>query len=303
VHGGTGRGGTAVVTSLTPSGHDVAVLRGGRRIGTLASLVEEPLVAHRPEHLVLGERRLRAALFLPSWFTADAPDAAPLPVLLDPYGGPGMKLAVRARHWHASVSQWFAEQGFAVLVTDGRGTPGRGPAWEKAVWGDQLGPALEDQADALRAAAAGRPCLDTGRVAIRGWSFGGALAAAAVLRMPGTFHAAVAGAPPADQRMYDTHWKERYLGHPEEYPEAYERSSLLADAPALRRPLLLVHGFADDNVAVAHTLRLSAALLAAGRPHSVLPLAAASHSNLGEAAGSRLLEFERDFLLRSLPEG
>ncbi|MFK8845213.1 prolyl oligopeptidase family serine peptidase [Streptomyces sp. Ac-502] len=94
--------------------------------------------------------------------------------------------------------------------------PGRGPAWKRTIHGDQLTPALEDQTDALHAAAARFADLDLSRVAIRGWSFGGFLAAAAVLHRPDVFHAAVAGAAPTDQRLYDTHWKERYLGHPRE---------------------------------------------------------------------------------------
>ncbi len=114
--------------------------------------------------------------------------------------------------------------------------------------------------------------MDRGRVAIRGWSFGGALAAIAVLRRPDVFHAAVSGAAPHDQRLYDTHWRERFLGLPQQNPEGYDRSSTITEAASLTRPLLLMHGMADDNVVVAHTLRMSAALLAAGRPHQVLPL-------------------------------
>ncbi|MET8681397.1 prolyl oligopeptidase family serine peptidase, partial [Streptomyces sp. NPDC004647] len=138
------------------------------------------------------------------------------------------------------------------------------------------------------------------RVAIRGWSSGGYLAAGAVLRRPDVFHAAVAGAPAPDQRLYDTHWKERYLGHPDTEPENYERSSLIPDAHRLSRPLLLVHGLADDNVFAAHTLRLSAALLAAGRPHSVLPLAGATHRATDEEVAENLLLFQLDFLKKAL---
>lgn len=306
-------GGTTVLDGLTEDGQQVTVLRdsdregrgaegrGAERRARIRSLAEAPAVLPRPEFLTLGERRLRAALFLPSGYASGgAAGGKPLPVLLNPYSGPGVRLVLRARHWHAGVSQWFAEQGFAVLVTDGRGTPGRGPAWEKTVRGDQLTPVLEDQADALRAAADARPGLDLGRVAIRGWSFGGTLATAAVLRHPDIFHAAVSGAGPTDQRLYDTHWKERFLGHPDQEPENYDRNSLLAEAPALSRPLLLVHGLADDNVAVAHTLRFSAALLAAGREHSVLPLSGASHLVKDETTGARLLEAELRFLRAAL---
>ncbi len=163
-------------------------------------------------------------------------------------------------------AQWFAEHGFAVVIADGRGTPARGPEWERAVAGDLAGPVLEDQVEALGEAAARYPDLDTGRVAIRGWSFGGFLAALAVLRRPDVFGAAIAGAPVTDWRLYDTHYTERYLGQPDQDAEAYERSSLkiYAERVADHRPLMLIHGLADDNVVVAHTLRLSSALLAAG---------------------------------------
>jgi len=147
-----------------------------------------------------------------------------------------------------------------VVIADGRGTPARGPGWEHAVAGDLAGPVLEDQVDALAAAAARFPDLDTGRVAIRGWSFGGFLAALAVLRRPDVFGAAIAGAPVTDWRLYDTHYTERYLGQPDQEAEAYERSGLkiYAERVADHRPLMLIHGLADDNVVVAHTLRLSA---------------------------------------------
>ena len=162
-------------------------------------------------------------------------------------------------------SQWFADQGFAVLAIDGRGTPNRGPAWDRAVYRNLADPVLEDQVDGLHAAAERFGFLDLGRVAIRGWSFGGFLAAMAVLRRPDVFHAAVAGAPTADDALYDTHYTERYMGLPEANAQAYEEESLLACAADLQRPLLLVHGTGDDNVFFRHSLRLADALFRAGR--------------------------------------
>ncbi|MET8682217.1 DPP IV N-terminal domain-containing protein, partial [Streptomyces sp. NPDC004647] len=181
LHTAVAGGGTVVLESRTPDGHRVSVLREDGPAGRIACHAEEPGVDPRPAFLSLGDRSLRSALYLPSWYE---PGAAKLPVLLDPYGGPAVQVAVRARTWLACVSQWFAEQGFAVLVADGRGTPGRGPEWDKEIRGDTLGPALEDQVDALHAAAAHCPDLDLSRVAIRGWSYGGYLAAGAVLRRP-----------------------------------------------------------------------------------------------------------------------
>ena len=127
---------------------------------------------------------------------------------------------------------------------------------------DLAGPVLDDQIDALRALAEVEPRLDLTRVAIRGWSFGGYLAALAVLRRPDAVHAAIAGAPVTDWRLYDTFYTERYLGMPDDpaHPDVYSASSLLADAASLERPLLLIHGLADDNVVSAHTLQLSARL-------------------------------------------
>jgi len=260
----------------------------------VASLAEEPLVSPRPGFHVVGERAIRTAVLFP-----DDHDGSPLPVLVDPYGGPHAQRVQRTRTQYLT-SQWFADQGFAVVVADGRGTPGRGPAWERAVAGDLAGPVLDDQVDALLAMGATDDRLDLSRVALRGWSFGGYLAALAVLRRPDVFHAAVAGAPVTDWCLYDTHYTERYLGHPDTNPEAYERTDLCADAASLTRPLLLIHGMADDNVLAAHTLALSRALLEAGKPHSVLPLSGVTHMTPQEEVAENLLLVQLDFLRQAL---
>ncbi|WP_214411361.1 S9 family peptidase [Sphaerisporangium fuscum] len=297
VHGGTRRAGTTVLVSRSldrPGTRTTVQPEGGDGV-EIVSHAQRPVLEPRVEILSLGPRALRAALFLPSWY-----EDGPLPVLMDPYGGPAMRKVTAEQAWWTYVSQWFAEQGFAVLAVDGRGTPGRGPTWERAVHLDLAEPVLADQVEALQEAAACRPSLDLTRVGIRGWSFGGYLAALAVLRRPDVFHAAVAGAPVTDQRLYDTHWRERHLGHPDEHPEAYDRCSPIASAASLSRPLLLVHGLADDNVFAAHTLRLSAALLAAGRPHEVLPLSGTTHLPSEETVAENLLLHQLDFLQRAL---
>jgi dipeptidyl-peptidase-4 len=297
VHEGAASGDVLVVTS---AGLDRAARTSvrvqGRAPLEVASVAEEPLVRPRPLLARVGASSLSSALLLPS-----DPElrAGPLPVLLDPYGGPHAQRVLAATGAFLAA-QWFADQGFAVVVVDGRGTPGRGSAWERAIHGDLAGPVLDDQVEALHALAARHPELDLGRVAIRGWSFGGYLAALAVLRRGDVFHAAVAGAPVTDWRLYDTHYTERYLGHPDEDPEAYERSSLIGDAARLDRPLLLIHGLADDNVVAAHTLRLSAALLAAGRPHEVLPLPGVTHMTPQLVVAENLLILQLRFLKAAL---
>jgi len=294
-------GGDVIVVSGSDMGRGPArsvVHRRGVEMAEVASYAETPLVDPVVSFEVVGSRELRAAVLYPRSGEA-RPDSAPLPVLLDPYGGPHAQRVVKSSGAF-STSQWFADQGFAVVVIDGRGTPGRGPSWERAVSGDLAGPVLEDQVDGLAALARSHPRLDLGRVGIRGWSFGGYLAALAVLRRPDVFHAAVAGAPVTDWRLYDTHYTERYLGHPDECPQNYERTDLTAEAGALSRPLMLVHGLADDNVVVAHTLQLSGALLAAGKPHTVLPLSGVTHMTPQEIVAENLLELQVRFLRQAL---
>jgi dipeptidyl-peptidase-4 len=296
VHAGRLAAGTLVVSrqSLDADGSATIVRHGGSE-RTIPSFAELPGLEPRVALLSAGERELRTAVLLPSGHES----GTKLPVLMDPYGGPHAQRVLAARGAHLT-SQWFADQGFAVVVVDGRGTPGRGPEFERAVHGDLATPVLEDQVDALHAVAEQYPDLDLTRVGIRGWSFGGYLAALAVLRRPDVFHAAVAGAPVTDWRLYDTHYTERYLGHPDQDPDAYARSSLLGDAAELTRPLLLVHGLADDNVVAAHTLRLSSALLAAGRQHSVLPLSGVTHMTPQEVVAENLLLLQVQFLKDAL---
>ena len=296
VHTAALGGSTVVLDSRTETDRTITLSRGGQPAGQIAVLTEKMLVDPRPILLTLGARELNAHLYLPSWHRS----GERLPVLLNPYGGPALRMVTRAPIWRGAMARWFAEQGFAVLVADGRGTPGRGVAWEREVFGDRLGPVLQDQVDALHAAAERYPDLDLERVGIRGWSFGGYLTAAAVLLRPDVFHAAVAGAAPTDRRLYHTHWEERWLGHPDVQPENYERCDLLPLAPKLARPLLLVQGSVDDNVFPAHTMRLSAALLAAGRPHAVLPLTGIGHRNDRPGVGDMLALLERDFFRREL---
>ncbi len=296
LHGAIVGGGTTVRTVRSIDGGDgrPEVVVDGAVVAQIGDHSETPDVELNIALLRLGRRELASALLLPHDH-----DGSSLPVLLDPYGGPhAQRVQQAAGLFHAS--QWFADQGFAVLVTDGSGTPGRGPAFEREVRGDLAASVLDDQIDALYAAADANPALDLSRVAIRGWSFGGYLAALAVFRRPDVFHAAIAGASVTDWRLYDTHYTERYLGHPGTEPENYERSDLLTeparmgDAPM--RPLLLIHGLADDNVVAAHTLQLSRALLEAGKSHTVLPLSGVTHMTPQEEVAENLLRLQLSFL-------
>ncbi|MER5685002.1 prolyl oligopeptidase family serine peptidase [Streptomyces sp. NPDC002205] len=301
VHSAVRAGGVTVLvsTSLERPGATVRVLRDGKQIATVATYAEEPVLSPRVQLTEGGAHRIPCAVLLPTDYQESD---GPLPVLMDPYGGPHGRRVVAAHNPHLT-SQWFADQGFAVVVADGRGSPGRSPAWEKAIK-NNLVLTLDDQVEAVHALAERFP-LDLTKVAIRGWSYGGYLAGMAVLRRPDVFHAAVVGAPVTDQRLYDTHYTERYLGDPTTQPEVYAYNSLLTDeglseAADQVRPMMIVHGLADDNVVVAHSLRLSSALLSAGRPHEVLPLSGVTHMTPQEQVAENLLLLQVDFLKRSL---
>ncbi|MBO0870729.1 MAG: S9 family peptidase, partial [Micromonosporaceae bacterium] len=301
-HVGFGGGETIVVgsQSLDHPGVRWSVHRaGGQYAGELTNLAATPPYAPRPLLQRVTDRRLPTGVLYPRSHVA----GRKLPVLVDVYGGPSHQevVATRAR-WLAR--QWWADAGFAVVVVDNRGTSGVSPSFEKVIHRRMADVALTDQVEALRALAEKHVDLDLDRVAIRGWSYGGWLAGLAALRRPDTYHAAVLGAPVTDWRLYDTAYTERYLGLPGDGSDVYEHHSLiaLAEQPPARpqdaRPMLLIHGLADDNVVSAHTLRLSAALLFAGRPHAVLPLTGASHMAAG--VSEPLLRLELDFVRRAL---
>ncbi|MFF5174735.1 prolyl oligopeptidase family serine peptidase [Micromonospora sp. NPDC000089] len=282
--------------SLDEPGTNWSVWRGDREVAQLRSLAAIPPYAPRPMLVRVTDRRLPTAVLYPT----DHVKGTRLPVLVDIYGGPGHQEVVAARAaW--LERQWWAEQGFAVVTIDNRGTPGVAPSFEKAIHRRVADVILTDQVDALTALAGKHPDLDLERVAIRGWSFGGWLAGLAVLRHPELFTCGIAGAPVTDWALYDTAYTERYLGLPDDGMDVYDHHSLveLAAEPMISaqeaRPLLLVHGMMDDNVVAAHTLRLSAALLSTGRPHSVLPLPGASHM-AASGVSERLLKLELDFL-------
>lgn len=273
----------------------------------ITSTAAEPGFAPNVTFTRLGEHRLYTAIIAPSPSSPYA-HADKLPVLMKPYGGPGFQQVVASQSFYWE-GQWWADQGFLVVTADGRGTTGRGPAWDRAIFENMKGVTLADQIEAVNALpeavsrlnADGRrpgvPAPDLDKVCMIGWSYGGFLSALAVLDAPNVFKAACAGAPPTDWTLYDTHYTERYLGLD---PDVYYRNGIVQDAPKLERPLMLIHGFADDNVTIAHSLRLSQALMAAGRPHTFLPLTGITHMTNDETVAENLLTLQRDFLRDAL---
>jgi dipeptidyl-peptidase-4 len=265
------------VSTLSAPARTFVYRRDGTHLGELPSVAEDSALQPRVEITKVGpEPGFYAAVLRPQNFDA----GKRYPVIVDVYGGPldawsSGTVAASMRSW--LLPQWIADQGFVVVSLDGRGTPGRGHDWERAIYKAFGSVPLDDQITGLKALGEKFRELDLERVGIYGWSFGGYMSALAVLREPGVFKAAVAGAPPTDWYDYDTHYTERYLGIPPAAAPAYEASSLLPYAGKLERPLLLIHGTGDDNVYFRHTLKLVDALFRTGKRCEVLPLSGLTH--------------------------
>lgn len=260
--------------------------RGAKTEHYFNSLAESPSFQPQVHQLKTGPNLVNTAVIFPREHVLGSKK---LPVMMRPYGGPHHPQVQNGALTYA-IDQWFADQGFVVIVADNRGTPGRGPAWDHAIYQDFVKPVLEDQVNAIADVVAHFPSdVDAKRVGITGWSFGGYLSALAVLERPDVFHAAVAGAPVTEWLWYDTAYTERYLGHPEKFPEVYAENSLIEKASELERPLMLIHGLADDNVVAAHSLSLSGALLTHKKAHTVLPLSGVTHMTPQEIISENLM--------------
>lgn len=272
VHHATCKHGTIVLRSqLRDGGTRHEVLRPDGSRAELPTVAERPPLVPTTVLTSVGvEGRLQyVAITRPRAFDAKRK----YPVLLYVYGGPHAKVVLDARDEYI-MDQWYADAGFIVVRTDGRGTPDRGRDWERAISRDLVTVPMADQLGALRKLGASFPELDLARVGAFGWSFGGYMSAMAVLLHPEVFAAAVAGAPVTDWELYDTAYTERYMKEPKDNAEGYRRTSALTYADRLSRPLLLIHGITDDNVHFAHSLALIEALYVAGKRAEVVTLSA-----------------------------
>ena len=239
-----------------------------KQIAALPSVAERPSSLPNVELLrTEGARPMDAAIVRPR----DFKKGNRYPVILDVYAGPGHK-QVLAQPDRYMIDQWMADRGYIVVAVDGRGTPGHGRDWERAIRGNLIEVPLADQIAGLQALAKHEPAMDLKRVGVVGWSFGGYFSAMAAMQKPEVFRCAVAGAPVVTWENYDTHYTERYLGLPSENADGYRKSSVLTYASNLSRPLLLIHGLTDDNVYFQHSVQLSEALFQAGKDFNFLPL-------------------------------
>jgi len=272
---------TSVAASLSASGRHALVRRStatrpptlelwdvaaNRRLETLGNSSTEELAALRlavPEHgevaipdCEAGSVRYRL------WLPADLDPQRRYGLIVHVYGGPGSRMVQDEWGHGPLLHTLFTQRGFLVLQVDGRGTSGQGPGFCHLVKGRLGVLELEDQVRAVHDVLE-RPYVDPARVGIWGWSYGGFMAAYALVKRSDVFRAGVAVASVTDWRLYDTIYTERYMGLPSENEQGYAETSVIEAAKGLEGHLLLLHGLGDDNVHAQNTFRLVEALIQA----------------------------------------
>ena len=286
---------------------ELRTLGQGSAIALAGDAPAPELAAYRnqPQPLALkaadGSTPLNAFYFAP----ASAAGAARHPVLVLAYGGPGA--ATVGWNWGRDMPliAYWQQRGYGVLQLDTRGMAHRDRAFTRAHHRSFGQVEVADLFAAVRQLPLAVPGVDPARIGFFGWSYGGFLGARAMLDADTPFAAAVAVAPVTDWTLYDTAYTERYLGLPgaQGAAPAYAGANLPSRAGLLAKPLLLVHGTADDNVLFEHTLRLVEALQTAGKTFDLQIYPGKAHSIAGRAARLHLYRTMDVFFERHLKTG
>ena len=267
--------------------------------GTPGALLDNP--THHLDDYALGRREFLevkahdgATLYAELLKPPDFDPTRKYPAIVDVYGGPHVQLV--QKHWEGAglFEQLLAQNGFLVWTLDGRGSWGRGHAWESAIFENMGKHELEDQlagVDYLKSL----PYVDGARLGIRGWSYGGYMTLYALTHAPDVFKCGAAGAPVTDWKFYDSIYTERYMRTAGENPEGYKSASPLQAAANLRARLLIIHGTSDDNVHLQNTINFLDALIRAGKPYEFHLQPGQKHGFQGDIPRSyidqRILDF------------
>lgn len=238
---------------------------------------------------------LQTRLFKPVPFDA----GKKYPVVVRVYGGPHAQLVTNSWSEQDYFTQYLVQQGYVVFQLDNRGSAHRGTQFEQVIY-RRLGEAeVNDQkvgVDYLRSL----PFVDRDNVAIYGHSYGGYMALMSLFKAPDYFKAAISGAPVTDWRLYDTHYTERYLAHPDTNAQGYEASSVFPYVKNYQSGLLMYHGMADDNVLFENSTRVYKALQDEGKLFQMIDYPGSKHSMRGEKVRNHLYRSLADFLDKQL---
>lgn len=226
------------------------------------------------------------------------------PVILHQYSGPGSQQVID--RWGIGsfgdgglFEAYMCDKGYIMVCVDGRGTGGRGAAFEKCTY-LQLGvKEAEDQVETARYLGT-LPYIDGKRIGIWGWSFGGYNTLMSMSDGSGAFKAGVAIAAPSDWRFYDTVYTERFMRTPKENAEGYDAGSAIKRTPQLKGSLLLIHGTADDNVHYQNCAEYSEALVQAGIQFDMQVYTNRNHGIFGGKTREHLMNRVANFFIQNL---
>jgi dipeptidyl-peptidase-4 len=204
------------------------------------------------------------------------------PVLVYVYGGPHAQMVTNSFNAGANLwMNWLAEQGYIVFTLDNRGSAERGFAFESQIH-RQLGTVeMEDQLSGVEFLKS-LPFVDSQRLAVHGWSFGGFMTTSLMLRHAGVFNVGVAGGPVTDWKFYEVMYGERYMDRPEENKEGYEANALTNYTKNLTGKLLLIHGTVDDVVVMQHNYSLIKKFVEDGKQMDFFPYPMHKHNVIGK---------------------
>ncbi len=222
------------------------------------------------------------------------------PAIVFQYGGPHAQLVTN--RWAGNrglLLQHWVDKGYVVFTVDNRGSYNRGKAFEDPIF-EQMGDIeVKDQVSGVKFLHT-LPYVDKERIGVHGHSYGGYMTLMAMFKAGEYFKAGVAGAPVTDWSLYDTHYTERYMGHPGKNAEQYEASSVFPYAKDLTGALLIYHGMADDNVLFKNSTKLYKHLQDLAIPFETMDYPGKKHSIRGKQTGIHLYHTITNFFDRNL---
>lgn len=212
---------------------------------------------------------------------ADFDETNKYPVIVYVYGGPHSQMVSnRWRYGSGGWEMYMAQKGYLVFVLDNRGTAYRGFDFEN-ITHRQLG--IEESKDQMKGVEflKSLPYVDSNRMGIHGWSYGGFMTINMLLRYPDVFKVSVAGGPVIDWHYYEVMYGERYMDRPQENPKGYEETSLLNKVDKLQSRLLIIHGDEDNTVVMQHSSLFINACIKAGKHPDLFIYPGHEHNMIG----------------------
>lgn len=227
-------------------------------------------------------------------------DGKKYPVIVDVYGGPHAQRV--ANTWGARNTYWhhmMAERGFVIFSLDNRGSWNRGKKFEDPIYRKLGDIEVKDQVKGVEFLKT-LPFVDPERIGMFGWSYGGYMTILSMFKQPDVFKVGVSVAPVTDWYLYDTHYTERYLGHPATNEAGYEQSNVFPYLDGLEGDLMIIHGMADDNVLFTNSTKLFKALQDANKSFDMMNYPGSKHSIWGQKTRTHVFNTITDYFEENL---